>query len=449
MAGEFSISGLVGGIDYNSILQQIQQLKSQQIYMMQTKQDQLNQKKTVINDIKTILSGMKDVLSGFDDKAILNAKSINISNDSILSATVKDPTKAQVGTYNIQVNQLAKNHILASNTTFSNKDSAISGLNSGTLKITQNGIDLNIGYDSSYSLQAIADKINTESSIWNFNVRATIVNVSSSSTPSYKLVISSTKTGVSNQISINDSGNLSGILNLQDVQSPQDAIINIDGISVSRSSNQFDDVVEGISFTVKTTGDTVVSIEEDKNSIKQVLSKFVDSYNNLVEKVKAETGKNGKLSGEYSIDRIKNDIFKEIQDLVFSGIFDFDRNSGKISLNSGKLDQVLSNTSSTTGSSLIETRGQLFAKLSNIKSNLTNFLNDTTLSTGTLGNMISSYDKQISSIQDSIDRMTQRVQMEIDILKRQFIMMESLQAQYNAISARIQATFGLNNNSGK
>lgn len=446
MAGEFSISGLVGKFDYSSILQQIQQLKSQQIYMMQARQDQLNQKKAVINDIKNILSGMKDVLSGFDDRAILNAKSIDISNDSILSATVKDPTKAQVGTYNIQVNQLAKNHILASDTTFSDKDSAISGLSSGTLKITINGSDLNIGYDSSYSLQAIADKINTESSIWNFDVRATIVNVSSSSTPSYKLIISSTKTGVSNQISISDDGNLAGILNLQNVQTPQDAQINIDGVLVSRSSNQFDDVLEGISFTLKTTGNTVVSVGEDKNSIKQVLSKFVDSYNNLVEKIKAETGKNGKLSGEYFIDRIKNDIFREIQDLVFSGIFDFDRNSGKISLNSSKLDQVLSNTSSTTSSSLIETKGQLFTKLSDIKSNLTNFLNNTILSTGTLGSMISSYDKQISSIQDSIDRMTQRVQMEIDILKRQFIMMESLQAQYNAISARIQATFGLNNN---
>lgn len=446
MAGEINISGLVGGFDYNSVLQQIQYLKSQQIYMMQDKQAQLNQKKAVIGDIRNILNGMEDALSNFDDATVLNAKSFNVANESILSATVTDQTKAQIGTYNISVNQLAKNHVMASSNTFTDKNTPINSLGNGTLSITQNGRTLNIAYDSTFSLQSLANKINTEASIWNMDIRATIVNTGSSTTPSYKLVLSSTKTGTDYQLDItSDTGNLSTLLGLTTIQNPQNASITIDGLNIQRNTNQFDDVIEGLSFNLKSLGNTAVTVSQNNDSIKQTLTNFVNSYNSLVEKITTETGKGGKLSGEYSLDRIKNTIFREVQDLVFSGIFNFDRNSGKLSLNNSKLDQILSNNS-VSNSNLIETKGQLFTKLSEIKTNLSNFLTDTTLSTGTLGNMISMYDKQIASLQDSIDRMKSRVQMEIEVLKRQFIMMESIQAQYNAIGARIQATFGLNNN---
>ncbi|MBX0312257.1 MAG: flagellar hook protein, partial [Sulfurihydrogenibium sp.] len=56
-----------------------------------------------------------------------------------------------------------------------------------------------------------------------------------------------------------------------------------------------------------------------------------------------------------------------------------------------------------------------------------------------------SYDSQIQNIQNSIDLQTERVQMEIETLKNQFIKMQMLQAQMNDISARIQATFGNRN----
>ncbi|MCX7737859.1 MAG: hypothetical protein N2Z80_00355 [Hydrogenothermaceae bacterium] len=59
--------------------------------------------------------------------------------------------------------------------------------------------------------------------------------------------------------------------------------------------------------------------------------------------------------------------------------------------------------------------------------------------------LIKSYDKQIASLKDSMERMSRRVQMEMEVLKRQFIYMESIQVQYNAIGMRMQQTFGLNN----
>lgn len=454
MNGNISVTGLVGGFDYNSVLQQIQYLKSQQIFIMQDRQKQIEQKKAVINEVRNIINNMRTAISNFNDPSTLNAKSVNVDNQNIVSSSITYPTKAQIGIYNITVNQLAKSHIVASGNSLSDKNTPIgsiaglpvSALIPGTLTISQNGENLNIAYDNTYSLQTLVDKINQEATTWNMNIRASIINIGSTTNPQYKLVISSTKTGTDYSMSFSDTGNLATILGgFSNVQTAQNASITINGITVGRPTNQFDDVIEGLSFTAKSVGSTTVTVGQSNDPLRQTLTNFVNSYNALVDKINTETGKGGKLSGEYTLNQIKNSIFREVQDLVFSDILRFDRETGKLSLNTSKLDQVLSNDgSSSTG--LIETKTQLTAKLSTIKSNLDTYLRDITLSTGTLGNMISAYDKQIASLQDSIDRMKNRVQMEIEVLKRQFIMMESMQAQYNAIGARIRATFGLDSN---
>lgn len=445
MVGNISVTGLAGGFDYNSVLQQIQYLKSQQIFMMQDRQKQIQQKKAVVNDVRSLLNSIRNSISSFDDQTVLYAKTVNVDNQSIVSTSITDHNKAQIGVYNITVNKLAKSHIAASERTFSNKQTQL-GFTSGTLTISQNGRDLRIGYDSSYSLQSLADKINEEAVSWNMDIRASIVNTGSTTNPQYKLVISSTKTGTNYSMEFDDTGNLFSVLGgFNNVQVAENASITINGITVQRQTNQFDDVIEGISFTAKSVGNTTVTVAQSNDSIKQVLTGFVNGYNSLVDKINAETGKDGKLAGDYTLSQIRNSIFREIQDLVFSDILKFDRDTGKLSINSTKIDQVMSNTGNLS-TQLIGTKEQLFSKLSDIKNKLEPYLRETTLSTGTLGNMISAYDKQIASLQDSIDRMRNRVQMEIEVLKRQFIMMESMQAQYNSIGARIRATFGLNNN---
>lgn len=445
MAGEISIAGLTGGFDYNSLLQQIQQIKSQQIYMLQLRQQQIGSKKSAITDIQGILTNIKNAVSKLNDDSILNGKSINSSDQTILSPILTDQSKAQTGLYTIAVNRLAQNTVIASSLGVTDKDNPL-GANNGILTIRYKGLDYNVAYDSTYSLQNIADEINKTSQTYNGAFRASIVNVGGSSSPNYKLVISGTNTGSDEAVSvIGDSGGLSSIIGgFNELKSAQNAQINLNGLEIERPTNTFNDVLEGISFNVYRTGTINLTVDRNDDPLKSAIGEFVNQYNVLVDKLSTQTGKDGVLSGEYSLNQIKNSVFKEVQDLLYSDILNFDRTTGKLSLNTSRLEEVL-NSSSNQSSSLIQTRQQLIDKLTQMSSNLNVYILQTTSSTGTLGNMISSYDKQISSMQKSIDAMTQRVQIEIDILKQQFIYMESLQAQYNSISARIQATFGLNN----
>jgi flagellar hook-associated protein 2 len=432
MAGEFNVTGLVNGFDMNSILQQIQAIKSQQILMLQGQQQQISDKKAVISNIQNILKNLQSSISNISDPATANAKSVNVSNPNILTASITDPTQVSEGAYNINVSQLATNQVYASNNSVSDKNASLS-LSSGTLKISMNGNDYNIAYNSTYSLQNLADEINRTASVYNGNFRASIINVGTSSNPQYKLVISGTKTGADNSFTISDTGNAVSTLDLTNIQDAQNAVATVNGLQVQSDTNTFTNI-PGLSFTAFQTGSTVLQIQKDNKPITDALNGIVNYYNQLVDTVNKETGKDGKLSGEYGLNQIVNGIFNQLQPLFTADIINFDRTTGHISLNTSKLNDALTNNSSDFQNTL-----------NNVENNLTTYLNPYTQFNGILDQYNKSYDSQIQNIQNLIDLQTERVQMEIETLKNQFIQMQMLQAQMNDISARIQATFGNQN----
>jgi len=431
MAGELNVTGLVNGFDMNSILQQIKAIKSQQILMLQGQQQQISDKKTVISNIQNILKNLQSSINNISGSATVNAKSVNASNPNILTASITDPTQASEGIYNINVSQLATNQVSASSN-FSSINVSL-GLNPGALTISMNGLDYNVVYDSTYSLQNLADKINETANAYNGNFRASIINVGTSSNPQYKLVIAGTKTGADNSFTISDTGNAVSTLGLTNIQNAQNAVATVNGLQVQSNTNTFTNI-PGLSLTALQTGSTVLQIQKDNKPIADALGGIVNYYNQLVDIVVKEAGKGGKLSGEYGLNQIVNGIFNQLQPLFTADIIDFDRTSGHISLNTSKLNDTLTNNPVDFQNTL-----------NNVKNNLTTYLNPYTQFNGILDQYNKSYDSQIQNIQNLIDLQTKRVQTEIETLKNQFIQMQMLQAQMNDISARIQATFGNQN----
>jgi flagellar hook-associated protein 2 len=357
---------------------------------------------------------------------------VNVSNPNILTASITDPTNVSEGIYNINLSQLATNQVYASNNSFSDKNASL-GLNSGTLTISMNGNSYNINYDNTDSLQSLADKINNTASANSGNFRASIINVGTSSNPQYKLVITGTKTGADNSFTISDTGNAASTLDLTSIQNAQNAVATVNGLQVQSDTNTFTNI-PGLSFTALQTGSTVLQIQKDNKPITDALQAIVNYYNQLVDIVNKETGKGGKLSGEYGLNQIVNGIFNQLQPLFTADIINFDRTTGHISLNTSKLNDALTNNS-------IDFQNTL----NNVKNNLTTYLNPYAQFNGILDQYNKSYDSQIQNIQNLIDLQTKRVQTEIETLKNQFIKMQMLQAQMNDISARIQATFGNQN----
>jgi flagellar hook-associated protein 2 len=157
----------------------------------------------------------------------------------------------------------------------------------GTFSIGLSGsTSADISVTSSMSLDDIVDAVNAQTSTT--NVQAAIIQVSSTE---YEIVLSATEdnadivTGsvsgddVLNKLGVTDSsGGFATIL-----QTAQAAIFKLDGIEITRDTNDITDVLSGVTFNLLQTTPSGaaldISIETDTSSIQTALESLVTDYN--------------------------------------------------------------------------------------------------------------------------------------------------------------------------
>ncbi|MGY4751289.1 flagellar filament capping protein FliD [Pannonibacter sp. Q-1] len=215
-------------------------------------------------------------------EAYLTSSSSSVTASSAVVVTAENG--AQTGTYDLQILQLATTQKVASSD-FSSRSSDLEL--SGTFSIGLEGMEsVEITVTEDMSLSEIASAINAESATT--GVQASVVKVTEST---YRLVLSGTETGKEislESISGDDIGQALGLTDsdgafASEIQAAKQAIISLDGIEITRSTNTIDDVLDGISFTIyQTTGsDATISVEiaNDLTSIKDAIVALVDAYN--------------------------------------------------------------------------------------------------------------------------------------------------------------------------
>ncbi|KND18388.1 flagellar hook protein [Pannonibacter phragmitetus] len=215
-------------------------------------------------------------------EAYLTSSSSSVTASSAVVVTAENG--AQTGTYDLQILQLATTQKVTSSD-FSSRSSDLEL--SGTFSIGLEGMEsVEITVTEDMSLSEIASAINAESATT--GVQASVVKVTEST---YRLVLSGTETGKEislESISGDDIGQALGLTDsdgafASEIQAAKQAIISLDGIEITRSTNTIDDVLDGISFTIyQTTGsDATISVEiaNDLTSIKDAIVALVDAYN--------------------------------------------------------------------------------------------------------------------------------------------------------------------------
>ncbi|MDR0558344.1 MAG: flagellar filament capping protein FliD [Treponema sp.] len=82
----------------------------------------------------------------------------------------------------------------------------------------------------------------------------------------------------------------------------QDAVVSMDGISVSRATNTIDDLLPGITIAVKKPSDTPVriAVEADRDAIKDAIITFVGNYNRVMAEINVLTRNDDRIVQELS-----------------------------------------------------------------------------------------------------------------------------------------------------
>ena len=259
----------------------------------------------------------------------LKSFSASSSNDDI--GVSVDSTKASRGSYSVEVTSLAGAQALASRDVFADRDSTSVG--QGTLTLSVGDKTANITIDSSNdTLQGLANAINEA----NAGVSAGVIDTGSG----FQLVLSADDTGTDNTVSITVSGDTAGTntdnqglsrfafntgmdadSGMKETIAATNAVMEINGVVVTRSTNNFENVIDGLTFDIKATGSSIIKVDQDLGAVADRVQSFVDQFNGLQATINAlagvsEDGAGSLLTGDSTIRSIQNQLRQALTHIV-------------------------------------------------------------------------------------------------------------------------------------
>lgn len=297
-----SAPGIGSGLDVSGIISKLMEIEQQPLTQLKTKEAKQQAQLSAFGSLKSVLSTFQDSVKALAKPALFNGYKATLADTT--AATVSTSSSAAAGTHDIEVQSLAQAQKIKSEA-FATTDTVIG---SGTLTIefgtynedgtfTANAEKAakTITIDPAKSTLAdIRSAINEA----NAGVTASIVNDGSGN----RLVISSKDSGLANALKINvndtdgnhtDNAGLSklafdastgGVSNMTETVAARNAVMVIDGITVTKSSNTINDALEGVTFNLLKANPgttTTLTVEKDKSSVEAAVNAFVKAYNDL------------------------------------------------------------------------------------------------------------------------------------------------------------------------
>jgi flagellar hook-associated protein 2 len=255
---------------------------------------------TDISAVGALKGGLQNVADAIENLASADKYQQRNITGTDNFVTLSSTKSAEVGSYSVQVDQLASPHKLVS----AGIDSS-EAVGEGTLTFASGSNSFDISVSSSATLGDIRDSVND--SLDNDSITATIITDDNGQ----HLVFTSQETGLANAIKVTtndvsdgnntdnaglsrlaydaDSASPTFATNLSETSAATDAKITIDGsLVVTNSSNEFVDAIDGITITAKKVHDvdddiSKASVSENNANIKAGVEGFVKSYNELVD----------------------------------------------------------------------------------------------------------------------------------------------------------------------
>ncbi len=168
----------------------------------------------------------------------------------------------------------------------------------GALVFTVGGETTSLAIEAGTSLAELAATINREMD----GVSASVI-YDGSATGGYRLSLSG-QPGTDNTFTVDASGLSGGVAPVfTQTQAAANAALTVDGIAVTASGNQLDDVISGLTLDLRSAnaGTTVqVEVTMDAAGVSDQVKAFVDAYNDVFAFLKTATAKDGDLADNAS-----------------------------------------------------------------------------------------------------------------------------------------------------
>lgn len=292
--------GFGSGIDTQQLVKDLAAASREPKVERVSKLVQQNQTRiSALAQARSNLDGFADSLSLMVSDGTLRSTP-TVSDESVLGATTRAGLSADSFAATVEVTQLARAQTVYSGIV-ADKSAAIG---QGTMTLTVGGVARTIAVGAANdSLDGLANAINASGA----GVTASIV----ADDGGYRMILKG-PTGEANAFTLETatpalaafSNGSGGGMTLG--QSAANATFTIDGIAFSRATNIVDDVVPGMSLTLKKAapGQPVdIGASRPLDMIKQTVGDFVDVYNQLKKSLQSASSMSGATTGLRELER--------------------------------------------------------------------------------------------------------------------------------------------------
>jgi flagellar hook-associated protein 2 len=460
----FSLSGLASGLDTNTIISQLMQLEKQPLLKIQSRQQTMKTNADVFRSINTKLKTLQDAASDLLLSSNFKLTSVTNTDDKVVKVTSGD--SAVTGNYQIEVVELAAKHAVKTNEWAAAGSAA--ALKDKTIRIFAAGMDepLEITIqEGTYKdvLTQIKDEINQKAK----GITASVIETSPGK---LSLVLTSAESGQENAIqfgtvdpdnpgtgaTLEDTDGVLQALGLLDaegklvasneVTKANNAIVKINGLQIERSTNEIKDVIGGVTLNLLDKGTSTVTAGIDGEKVAEKIDKFVKAYNDVVNTIRSNTGKEKRLQGDSTLRQLDASLYNWVT-AIANGTEEGYRTLAEIGL---EIDKGITSASLMTGTISFDKEKFLEKFAQNPEAVYKLFSADDTSPdnrdgiarvvkeqlqqwtktvNGIITARITGYEEEISLMNDQIDRFNERLVMKEEQLRKQFTAMEVALAQ--------------------
>jgi flagellar hook-associated protein 2 len=313
--------GVGSGLDVEGIVSKLMEIERKPITRLTSKESVLQTKLSAYGTLKGYLSGLQTAADTLALESTFTGKSSAVSDTSVISAAAT--ADAAAGSYGISVTQLAKHHTLRTTGLYAATSETF---NTGSLAISVGGVAVgSVTIDgTNNTLAGIRQAINDAG----LGVTASIVNDGTTN----RLLLRSDTSGSEGAINIlatdSGAGGAHALTQLDEaslatVQTADNALFSVNGLSVSRSSNTVSDVIDGVTFnllkgTAGSPGSSTLTISKNTAATTTAVENFVKAYNTAVDYIKSYSGYNAatKVTGAFNTESTVRSIRMDLGTLL-------------------------------------------------------------------------------------------------------------------------------------
>ncbi len=398
-------------------------------------------KSGALDIIDALVDNVDKSLRTLTQYGVFESRTATSSNEAAATITAADSSDVQ--DFSLDISDLAKKEIQESDK-FDAKDAKIA-TGSGSMELDVGDQKYTFDYDDSMTLEDLKDKINKDAGS---DVNATILKVASDD---YRLVLSATKTGTGQDISITDNdSDLKTALTSDSstIQDGSNAKFKFNGIDIERKNNTVTDLISGVTITLNKEESTNVSVQQDTKGIEDKVNNFIDKYNSAMFQLNRDTksSQNKKERGAFSSDSTVKGMKRDLQNMinnVGSGLGSMQDygikagRDGRLSLDTTKFEEKLKDNPANTkaflsGGDFVKDNGStvkvdgIFGEMKNSVDKYSKF-----------GAILDDYK---TSMQDRIKTLTQQQTRATDRLEAKYKTLQEKWSSYDSIISKLNNT---------